>query len=111
MTIGLFLLPNSTFACETKVEKPCCNKEITSKIVEKDCCKKTKSQSDNEGCNGKCGHSNCTTSAANSSIILHNEVIFKNINLDFSTKKRNFFYAKTFISSGFKAIWLIPKIS
>ncbi len=111
LTIGFFLLPNLNYACGTKNEKVCCKKEISSKKLEKDCCKNNQSKDKNKSCEGKCGHANCTTSSTNMSIILLNEVQFNKYIFNFSTEKVKFQNFKTFISSGFTSIWLIPKIS
>ncbi len=60
----------------------------------------------------KCGHSNCTSSSSvNFSIISFYEINFKNNSFDFSSEKSKFYHSKTFISSGFHSIWLIPKIA
>ena len=79
-----------------------------------DCCKnsnnsKNKNEDHNGGCNGKCGHSNCTTSTVQSSLAFF-EIKFKNDNYDFSEKEQNYFNSETNLSSGFHSIWLIPKI-
>jgi len=80
-----------------------------------DCCKNSKHNSENKdkdhdgGCNGKCGHSNCTTSTVQFSLAFF-EIKFKNNNYDFSEKEQNYFNSETNLSSGFYSIWLIPKI-
>lgn len=109
LTIGFFLLPNLNYACGTKVEKECCKKEMSSKKVEKDCCKNSQSNK-NKSCGGKCGHTNCTTTSVNFSIVSLNEIEFKNNNFDFSHEKQKFYHSETFISSGFSFIWQPPKI-
>jgi hypothetical protein len=112
VAIGFFLTPALTYTCEMKSEKACCNKEISSKDEKKDCCKKdndSKNKSHDGGCNGKCGHSNCTTSSSQFSVAFF-EIKFKNINFDFSEKEQNFIHSETNLSSGFYSIWLIPKI-
>lgn len=116
VTIGFFLIPTLTYSCEMKSKKSCCNKEMSSSNNEKmDCCKnsnhsKSKDKDHEGGCNGKCGHSNCTTSSAQFSIAFF-EIKFKNNNFDFLEKKQNYFNSETNLSSGFHSIWLIPKIS
>ena len=111
LAIGFFLLPNLNFACASKITRDCCNKEIAIKSDKKDCCSSKNSKNKNNSCDGKCGHSNCTTSSVSLNIILLNEIEFKNNNLDFSVERKNFYHSETFISSGFTSIWLIPKIS
>lgn len=116
VTIGFFLIPSSTYSCEMKTKKSCCNKEMSSSANKKmDCCKnsnhsKSKDKDHEGGCNGKCGHSNCTTSSIHFSVAFF-EIKFKNNSFDFSEKKQNYFNSETNLSSGFHSIWLIPKIS
>lgn len=110
LTLGFFLLPTLNYACGTKSEKECCNKEISSKKTEKDCCKNSHSNNENKSCGGKCGHSNCTTTAINYSLVSLNEIELKNNDFDFSDEKQKFYHSETFISSGFSFIWQPPKI-
>jgi hypothetical protein len=99
-----------------KSEKSCCSKEMAASNNEKmDCCKNSNhpkgKDKEHEGpCNGKCRHSNCTTSTVHFSIAFF-EIKFKNNNFDFSEKEQNYFNSETNVSSGFYSIWLIPKIS
>jgi hypothetical protein len=110
--LGFFLMPSSTYACETKTEKPCCKKEISSKTEKKDCCEKNKQSNDNQkGCSGKCGHSNCTTSTVNFSLISSSEIEFKSPYFVFNTEKQKFYHNETDISSGFCSVWSPPKIN
>ena len=109
--LGFFLSPTLSFACGTKIEKSCCKKEKTEKYKKKNCCKNKQSKEENNSCSGKCGHSNCSSSTTvNFSIISSYEINFKNNSFDFSIEKSKFHYSKTFLSSGFYFIWLIPKI-
>ena len=115
VTIGFFLIPTLTYSCEMKSKKACCNKEMAASNKEKmDCCNKSNNSKGNDkdhnGCNGKCGHSNCTTSTVQFSLALF-EIKFKNNNFEFSQKEQNYFNTDTNISAGFFSIWLIPKIS
>ncbi len=111
LTIGFFLLPTLSYSCGTKTEKKCCKKEIYSTIEKKDCCENINSKDKDNSCGGKCGHSNCTTSTSiNLGIISTYDINFKNNSFDFSIEKLKFNHSKTFISSGFTSIWLIPKI-
>lgn len=112
LTLGLFSSPTLSYACGTKTEKSCCKKETTSKTVKKDCCNGKNSKDQDNSCGGKCGHSNCTSSTSmNFSLISTFEIDFNSINFDFSSEKQKFYNTKTFISSGFSNVWLIPKIS
>jgi len=111
LTLGLFLLPSLTYACGTQSEKGCCKKETASTTEKKDCCDKSRSSDENDNCNGKCGHANCTSVTANYSSVVFNEFDFTHNTFDFSTIKQNFYNTTTFVSSGYTSIWLIPKIS
>ena len=103
------LIPVLSYSCAMKVEKSCCNSEKSSSTDEKmDCCKSKNKQ--NEGCNGKCGHSNCVTISNQFSLVFF-DIQFKNNNFAFSEKKQCYFNFNTNISSGFYSLWLIPKIS
>ncbi len=112
IVFGLFFMPNAVFACGNKSKIDCCKKEIATKSEKKDCCGNTNSDKKNKSCGGKCGHSNCTTTASISySILTNHDIHFINNHFDFCTEKSNFFPPKTFISKGFLTIWLPPVIS
>ena len=111
LTFGFLLIFNGSFACGMKSEMSCCKTETTSKKELKDCCKKKQEKENNKPCGGKCGHSNCTTSAPSFSFILNNEVKFTSTAFAFSTDKQKFFHNETTTSNGFFSLWLIPKIS
>ncbi|WP_395050326.1 hypothetical protein [Flavobacterium sp.] len=110
--LGFFLMPAVTYACGCNSEKNSCNKETSANSEKMDCCNNHNhsKNKNNEGCNGKCGHSNCVTASFRSSIAFF-EINFKNSNFEFLEKNQNYFNSKTNISSGFYSIWLIPKIS
>ena len=110
LTLGFFMLPTLNYACETKSEKSCCKNEMSSKTTEKDCCKNKQSKDKENSCGGKCGHSNCTTSSVQFSLVFFDDIKFNNNDFDFSSEKLKFYHSETFISSGFYSIWLIPKI-
>lgn len=110
LTIGIFLVSNGAFACEMKVEKSCCKKETTSKVEKKSCCQDNQSNEKEQGCEGKCGHSNCTTSAPSFSFIPNNDVVFTSNVFVFSSEKQKFYHNETTTSNGFFSLWLIPKI-
>jgi hypothetical protein len=96
-----------SYACGTKSEKECCKKEKTEK---KACCDNKHSKDKDNSCGGRCGHSNCTTSTVNFSIVSLFEIDFKNDSFVFFKEKSKFYLSKTFISSGFTSVWLLPKI-
>jgi hypothetical protein len=111
LTLGLLLLPSLTYACGTQSEKECCKKEMTSKSEHKQCSEESHSNNQSDSCNGKCGHSNCTSVNANYSSVVFNDFDLTHNIFVFSTKKQNFYTTITFISSGYSSLWLIPKIS
>jgi hypothetical protein len=99
------------FACGNNSKMDCCKKEIATKSDKKDCCSNSKSNKKNKNCGGKCGHSNCTTTASISfSILTNHDIDFINNHFDFSKERSKFFSPKTFIAKGFSAIWLPPAI-
>ncbi len=112
LLLSFFLSPTLSCACGTNTEKSCCEKETTSKSVKKECCNNENSKDNNNSCGGKCGHSDCTSSSSiNFSLIATFEIDFTSTNFYFSSEKQKFYNSKTFISSGFSSVWLIPKIN
>jgi len=111
LTLGFLLISKNSFACGMKSAKSCCTTETSSKKEMKDRCKKKQDNEKSKPCGGKCGHSNCTTSAPSFSFILNNEVNFISYTYVFSTEKQKFYHNETNTSNGFFSLWLIPKIS
>jgi len=114
--LGIFLMPNETFACGSDSGKHSCKKEASStKKEKKSCCDSDDSkEKGHKGCNGKCGHSECGCSSTcpASSISFLSEISFKNNMFSYSSiGKVKFLYTTPSISDGFYSIWLIPKIS
>lgn len=110
LIVVIFMMPTLNYACGSKSIKSCCKKEIASKSDKKDCCGK-KTDSNEKGCGGKCGHSKCTVSCVQFSLLSQNEIVFQENCFDFLNKKENTYYNETAISAGFCSLWLIPKIS
>ncbi len=114
LTLGFYIVPSGGYACSknsVSTEKSCCSTEKPSKSCDKECCKNKQSKDNHDGCGGKCGHSNCTITAVSLSFILANEIMFNQINFDFSVEKQKIFTPETIISTGFFSLWIIPKIS
>nr|WP_315143465.1 hypothetical protein [uncultured Flavobacterium sp.] len=109
---GFLLMPNNSFGCENNSAKQTSSKETSSKMEKEDCCKNDNHSKNKkgEGCNGKCGHSNCVTTSTQFSVVFF-EIQFNNSNFAFSEKKSNYFNSEDNLSSGFSSLWLIPKIS
>jgi hypothetical protein len=111
LTLSLFLLPSLTYACGTLLEKKCCKKEMSAKSKPHKCSEKSHAADNNNGCDGKCGHSNCTTTSININFAMFNEFDLAYNIFDFTSEKQNFSTTTTFISAGYSSLWLIPKIS
>lgn len=111
VVLGFFLTPTLTYACgksHTKTEKSCCDKK-TSQTEKKDCCKNhTDNNQNNDGCGGKCKNASCHCPTPPLTIALPfvTEMKYHNIFLE----KVTIAYTETYISSGFRSIWLPPKI-
>ena len=111
LLFGFLMMPTMSYACGTKSKKECCKKEATSKASKKDCCKDTSKNKDDNGCEGKCGHSNCTSSASSYSLLMFTDTTIENNAFDFVSEKSNLYYLETLISTGFSFIWQPPKIN
>lgn len=109
---GFLLMPTVSFACGSHSEKNSCSKKGSANTEKMDCCKNDNhlKNKKGEGCNGKCGHSNCVTTSTQFSVAFF-EIKFNNNNFAFSEKKSNYFNSEANLSSGFSSLWLIPKIS
>ena len=111
---GLFAVPSIGYACGTKsvkTEKSCCSEKSSNKKESKSCCDSMSTDGEDNSCNGKCGNSNCTTTASvGFSLFVYNEIEFTNNNFDFSTNKSKFYHSENLLSDGFSSMWLIPKI-
>ncbi|WP_432671514.1 hypothetical protein [Flavobacterium sp. SM2513] len=110
LLLGAFLVPSMSFACGISAKKACCKKEMSAKSEKKKCCEESPSKKEHKGCEGKCGHSNCTSASVSSIFAIFDESIFSTNSFDFSNERPSFYDSKTFISSGFSSLWLIPKI-
>lgn len=116
LTIGFFLIPVSGVACENHTGKNAFKKEISVNKKEKDCCKKdccsktASPKKEKHDCDGKCNHTNCTTSSLQLSIPALNDFDFQNMLFNFSMEKSVSYYNEANISDGFTSIWLPPKI-
>ena len=109
--LGLFMMPSMAFACETKSERACCEKESTSQTCKKECCKKQRKAKSHEGCDGGCKHVSCGSSVVNLALSSAVHVEINTSFFSFSPEKQNYYYSEIFISSDFRSVWLPPKIS
>nr|WP_315222952.1 hypothetical protein [uncultured Flavobacterium sp.] len=116
LALGFSLMPNMSFACEKKSEKKSCEQKMTSSeektaACKKECCTQNHdSDKDQHGCNGKCDHTNCTTTATLFSLVTENKFEFTNNLFNFSSEKSVSYHKTASISAGFPSIWLLPKI-
>lgn len=111
--IGFFLTPTDTYACGSKSKNTenTCAKQTDTEKEKDDCCDTEKGQCGKHGkdCDGKCGNSNChcPTSCINFTIPFFAQLSQTKIILS----KPKFYYQEAYYSSGFRSIWLPPKIS
>ncbi|MCW2120574.1 hypothetical protein [Flavobacterium sp. 7A] len=114
--LGIFMMPNSTMACGNKKEpieqKECTKEKMKSHDSKKmDCCaSNSKSKSDKKSCDGKCGHSKCSTSSVQTIAFLAFDATIPFNCFDFSVQKLKIDQAVGFLSDGYSSLWLIPKI-
>ncbi len=116
LTLGIILTPSHTYACGTKsakTEKSCCKKQKTEKTEKKKCCSKDtpNNEKDQNGCDGKCGHSSCSCPTNCFSLAIPFFVELNTNNFGFDTQKQKFYDLETYLSSGFLSIWTPPNIS
>lgn len=113
VVLGFFMSPTTAMACNQKGEMTCCAKKSTAKKEKKDCCSKKQSskKESHDGCNGACKNITCGGSFVYLGMTNGIQLEFNNPLFDFSTKKQNFYYSNIFVSSGYKSIWLPPKIA
>ncbi len=110
---GFLLSPTTTMACNQKGEMTCCAKKSISKKEKKECCsnKESSKKESHEGCNGACKSITCSSSFIYLGMINGIQLDLNNTLFGFYTKKQHFYYSNIFISSGYKSIWLPPKIA
>lgn len=114
LTFGFTLMSTASYACGKSTEKSSCEKKAktNSDSCKKDCCKKdSDSKKEQHGCKGKCDHSGCTTSGLQLTLVIQNEIEFRNNSFNLTYKKPIGYYKNCTISDGFTSIWLIPKIN
>jgi hypothetical protein len=115
LILGFIFAPSNSYACgskEVKTENKCCKEQNSNKKTAKSCCNSSSTDDENNSCKGKCGNSNCTTTASiGFSLFVYNEIDFINNNFNFSTNKSKFHHSESVLSDGYTSIWLIPKIS
>ena len=111
LIIGIFLVPTPAAACSsTKTESGCCKKSDKEKET-KDCCKKAKSKSEKEenDCNGNCGNSSCSCSPIqiSSFLIMHPVEIPE---VEFQVFLEEILYVSGIYAQDYYFFWQPPKI-
>ena len=112
LTLGFFATPTLTYACgskSTKTEKSCCKQGKSNK---KDCCKKSNSKSDkdNNGCDGKCNNSNCSCPTTHFAFSMPFWTELRAKTYFAESKKTKNYYNENYLSDGFVSIWTPPNI-
>jgi hypothetical protein len=110
---GFFMITNIAFACHSEPQKESCQKELSTTFQKTACCEKDKNTKDkkHQGCSGACKTILCNHSYISIGFPV---VSYSSLNPDaliVSSKKQNYYYSETFLSSDFRSIWLPPKIS
>jgi hypothetical protein len=129
IAVGLFLMPNDSYACAAKkVVKSktdemhsCCKKQNSKKSnnqkeVDKKCSDKSEatepfSEKSNHACDGHCNHNSCKCGALIFSINLPQSVDLKLNNYILISKNTIISHNENRLPSGFHSIWLPPVIS
>ena len=98
---GVFATPTLSYACGTKNAK-----------TEKSCCKNNNSKSDknDNGCDGKCNNSNCSCPTVHFAFALPIYVEIKAKTYFTESKKTKLYYNENYLSDGFTSIWTPPNI-
>ncbi|MGG7034968.1 MAG: hypothetical protein ACI7YS_07210 [Flavobacterium sp.] len=129
--LGFFLMPISAIACEQHSETKSHHKEITTKVINDDCCSSEShldknvtsekhscceknnhsNKNGDNSCSGKCKNPKCSCPSTIIPFISSNDLDFRIKNVSFYYKNQKIALSETFLSSGFYSIWLIPKIS
>ncbi|PKW20597.1 hypothetical protein CLV50_2757 [Flavobacterium lindanitolerans] len=106
---GIFMMPESSYACNKSSQKKNCSKEITAHKKQKEnCCDKN---STSHNCKGKCKHASCICPVSCVNAAAFFILPEFNSNLFALTEKRlGFYHTEAGFASGFHSIWQPPKI-
>lgn len=109
--LGIFLMPNNSFACESKSKMDHSTSEMTSTKSEKDCCDAIgHNGKKHHCCHNKCKDSKCICAPFSNVFLIFNETALQVRNYDFYNENQKFNHPETSISSGFSSLYLKPKI-
>lgn len=114
LCLGFSLMPDKSYACAKEIDKSelnSCSKDQSSKAEKKNSCKTKSHQKDSvhHDCSGECIYNSCHCPASPLSIAVHLVTEIKNHNI--FLEKLAIDYNQSYVSSGFRTIWLPPKIS
>jgi hypothetical protein len=108
---GIFMMPESSYACNKSSQKKNCSKEITAhkKQKKENCCDKN---STSHNCKGKCKHTSCIcpVSCVNAAAFFILPEFSSNL-FALTEKRLGFYHTEAGFASGFHSIWQPPKIS
>ena len=113
---SFLLIPSNSYACGgsyfSRIVKYC-SIENPSKTEKKECCtiSNHSKNKNHKGCERKCGHSKCRCSSIGTTFISSNGIISEIASFNSYSKKQQFYDLNPSVSSGFYALWFIPKIS
>lgn len=111
--LGIFIMPQSAYACSMKMNTSS-HKIITSKkTATKSCCDKKSSSNKEKECNKSCSDSKCQCSSFGNctSLVLAMTIESNNHSfISYIEKENNFFY-NTLTNKVFFSVWAPPKIS
>jgi len=109
-------MPKTAMACGNKTastQQTECSKEKMEpqESKKKECCgAQSKSKENKKTCNGKCGHSGCSTTSAPTMAFMIFEAIIPMNCFDFSIEKQKIYTTTGILSEGYSSLWCIPKI-
>ncbi|WP_269236496.1 hypothetical protein [Flavobacterium flavigenum] len=110
--LGFLLMPGTGMACTIKSLKSPSHKEMSAKNVkEHSCCKSSDSKNKNHNCDGgKCTHTKCACSFSCSVFLFFTPTVTSNTVIEIASAAQRFPDLETLVSTGYRSLWLIPKI-
>lgn len=111
--LGMFIMPQSAYACSMKMNSTSHKTIPSKKTTVKSCCDKKSSSSKEKGCNKSCSDSKCQCSSFGSctSLVLSMTIESNNYSFISYTEKENNFFYNTLTNKVFFSVWAPPKIS
>ena len=114
--LGSLLIPRISYACAKKTvqhNQASCSKDHAKNEEQKDCCNTESGKTDGheQGCKDNCNHSSCRCSITSTSLGLDTSNEYFTSTHFTETKRQKFCFKETYYPSGYRSIWLPPKIS